>query len=79
MKNNLRIDLQIDLDGKKLALQQVVLEVHLQDILPTDGPIDMYSAPDMMQRQERRRRLVDALSGNLAHAITESLFKVGGR
>lgn len=64
---------------ENLQLDQIMLEFDLYDIRPDDALVSPAEYLIVANRSERRRRLVDALSSNMAHAITEGLFKLGRR
>lgn len=72
-----RIEIEIeDIVPQRLQLDQLVLQQDLDEILPSRGISDFQDYADMNKRRERRARFVDALSGGLAHAITEGIYKV---
>lgn len=60
---------------RELALNNVITRLDLYDIRPVEGPIEMAYLHDAKQSRERRKRLVDLLASNFAHAITEALFE----
>lgn len=64
--------------GQDLSLNKIVARVDLEEIAPLCGPILPSEVPDYHQRAERRRRLVDYIAGQFAHALTEALFKRAG-
>ena len=64
--------------GKELHLNKIVAQIDLDEIIPekfippNPTPHDLYA---INVRDERRRRFVDFISSEFAHALTEALFK----
>lgn len=76
----LKVRIEVEFEGECLHLDKVVSELTLEDIIPSKYPA--MDPGDLFRRQEtleRRRRFVDMLSGNIAHSITEGLFKLRDR
>lgn len=72
-----RIEIEIeDIVSQRLQLNQLVLQQDLDEIIPRREVLDIMDYAEMNKRRERRARFVDALSGGLAHAITEGIYKV---
>jgi len=65
--------------GKELHLNRIVAQIDLDGILPqklispTPMPKELY---ELNNNLERRRRFIDLLSAEFAHALIEALFKV---
>ena len=63
--------------GKDLALNKIIARVVLEDIMPVRGVVDEFDMMRLSQGDERRRRFVDMISAEFAHALTEALFEMG--
>jgi len=66
--------------GKELHLNRIVAQIDLDEIIPPhmlmhEDP-SIVSLHELSNRNERRRRFVDLISAEFAHALTEALFKV---
>ncbi len=65
--------------GKELHLNKILAQINLDEITPEEfippnpTPHDLYA---INVRDERRRRFVDLISAEFAHALTEALFKM---
>ena len=60
--------------GKDLALDKIISRVDLGEIIPERGPIDSIHYMDHQQKLERRKRFIDMVTSEFAHALTEALF-----
>jgi hypothetical protein len=62
--------------GKKLAMNKIVSRISLDDIMPTNTPfLHPADAIDFMRRDERRKRFVDMIAAEFAHALTEAIYR----
>ena len=62
--------------GRELVLNRIVSHVNLEQMIPPREPA--FSPQDfveVMYRKEQRDRFINMLSGEIAHALTEALFK----
>lgn len=79
MRTNMQVSIEITYgDGvtkDRLRLDNIVTSFDLEELRPArdDTPNSLTDYAALMQQQERRTRFVDALSGNIALAITEGL------
>lgn len=80
MRTNMQVSIEITYgDGvtkDRLRLDNIVTSFDLEKLRPArdDTPNSLTDYAALMQQQERRTRFVDALSGNIALAITEELY-----
>lgn len=75
MMDEFTCEARVRFRGKDLALNRIVARAELEDIMPPRHAImDPLGMSQEMQSQERRRRLVDYIAGEFAHALTEALF-----
>lgn len=69
------IEIIMEIDGhKKLAVSRKINDFDLDEI--ARGPVprfDPWDAMSHMQRMERRKRFVDMIAGDFAHALTSKL------
>ncbi len=66
--------------GKELHLDRIVAQIDLDEIIPPhmlmrEEPT-VVSLNELSNRNERRRKFVDLISAEFAHALTEALFKM---
>lgn len=61
--------------GQTLALNQIVSRINLEDIMPIDGPVEPSYFMVAQETSERRRRFIDMIAAEVAHALTEALFE----
>lgn len=80
MRTNMQVSIEITYgDGvtkERLRLDNIVTSFDLEELRPPreSAPISLTDYAAVKQQQERRTRFVDALSGNIALAITEGLY-----
>lgn len=75
--DELRVYARVSFQGKDLCLDKIVMQVDLDGMRPMRG-VAFVMPGDVIQyneRQERRKRLVDLIAAEFAHALTEALFK----
>ena len=60
--------------GKRRTYQHALSRSDLDDILPFTPPMSPQDAVEQMQREDRRRRMIDMISGQIAHAMTNALL-----
>ena len=64
--------------GETLALNKIVADIEIDDLIPPKV-FDPTFIIDYSQRAERRQRFFDLISAEFAHALTEAIFKLGGK
>lgn len=60
--------------GKDLALDRIVSRIDLEGMLPPRGLTGPFDYPRVVKASERRKRFVDMLASEFAHALTEALY-----
>lgn len=80
MRTNMQVSIEITygegVTKERLRLDNIVTSFDLEELRPPreSVPTSLTDYAALMQQQERRTRFVDALSGNIALAITEELY-----
>lgn len=78
--NDLVCNIRVEYRGKVLQMNRVSADFVIEDLIPPKGPeFDLDNLARLSHRSERRKRFVDMISGEFAHAITEALFKIGDK
>ena len=65
--------------GESLSYRHIIGAFEMDGVVPMRGPLSAQEAAEMMQSSELRRRVVDMVSGKIAHAITDALLKYPNR
>lgn len=73
MRQDIIFNVTVDIGGRRLELSELLVRADLDDIRPNLSP-DPWSVRIDDQSRERRKRFVDMLSANFAHALTDALF-----
>jgi hypothetical protein len=61
--------------GKVLALNRIVANIYLEDIMPSNIPLfDPSEYVSTLHRAERRKRFVDFVAAEFAQALTQAIF-----
>ena len=75
-----RCEARVTFNGRQLALDRIIAHVDIEEIMPSRGPfLHPYDVVDANKRDERRRRFIDFIAAEFAHALTEALYKAHKR
>ena len=78
MLSDFECDARVRYQGGVLALNKIISEIDIEDIMPSRNPIsDPFEFNYLNQKSERRRRFVDMIAAEFAQALTEALYKIG--
>jgi hypothetical protein len=72
--NELKCSVRIDYRGEQLAFDHIISRIDLDSITPPRMPLNPMDYADFQINAERRKRMVDMLSSDIAHALTNALL-----
>lgn len=60
--------------GRDLALDKIISRINLDEIVPMQGPANPFDYNLYQQNAERRKRFIDMVASEFAHALTQALY-----
>ncbi len=79
MNEELVVHAKVEFRGRVLAMDKIVARLTLEDIAPGSFPSLPWEQAEFIERGDRRRRLVDLIAAEFAHALTEALFSAANK
>lgn len=77
MNDEFRCEARCSFGGKELNLNKIIAKIDIEEITPSRNPVfDPSDVWRNQERLERRKRLVDMIASEFAHALTDALYKL---